>query len=232
MFHATFHNEGIVRSDDITLDPRYGRNPPYKGMPEGHLPVRSYLAVPVASRSGEVLGGLFFGHSQPNKFNLHHEQLLVGVAAQAAIAIDNARLFEAAQVSEERFRAAVRAVHGVMWTNNAQGEMTGQQPGWALLTGQTYEQYVGYGWSQAVHPEDAEPTLQAWQEAVREKKAFQFEHRLKCANGEYRLFSIRAIPTISPTNQITEWVGVHTDITGSRKTEAALRKPWSVWTSR
>lgn len=55
LFGPTFRGESIVRSDDILKDPRYGRNPPYQGMPQGHLPVRSYLAVPVISRSGEVL---------------------------------------------------------------------------------------------------------------------------------------------------------------------------------
>jgi hypothetical protein len=66
VFAPTFNGEGIVRSHDITRDPRYGHNAPQKGMPEGHLPVRSYLAVPVKSRSGEVLGGLFFGRDLLN----------------------------------------------------------------------------------------------------------------------------------------------------------------------
>ena len=61
IFQPTFHGTDIVRSDDIRQDPRYGRNPPHHGMPKGHLPVVSYLAVPVISRSGEVIGGLFFG---------------------------------------------------------------------------------------------------------------------------------------------------------------------------
>ena len=65
--------------------------------PQGHLPVRSYLAVPVISRSGEVIGGLFFGHPKPGVFTERAERLIVGVAAQAAVAIDNARLYEAAQ---------------------------------------------------------------------------------------------------------------------------------------
>nr|MDQ3746496.1 GAF domain-containing protein [Acidobacteriota bacterium] len=97
VFDPTFRGAGTVRSDDITKDPRYGKNAPYYGMPEGHLPVRSYLAVPVMSRSGEVLGGLFFGHSRPGVFTARHEELLVGIAAQAAVAIDNARLYQAAQ---------------------------------------------------------------------------------------------------------------------------------------
>ena len=68
IFEPTFRGRGPVRSDDILNDPRYGKSAPYHGMPEGHLPVRSYLAVPVMSRSGEVLGGLFFGHASPGVF--------------------------------------------------------------------------------------------------------------------------------------------------------------------
>src|SRR6201995_610993 len=97
VFAPTFSGEGIVRSDDITKDPRYGRNAPRRGMPEGHLPVRSYLAVPVVSRTGEVLGGLFFGHSKVGVFSERAERLIVGIAAHASIAIDNARLYQAAQ---------------------------------------------------------------------------------------------------------------------------------------
>ncbi len=97
VFGPTFRNEGVIRSDDILADHRYGQNAPYAGMPPGHLPVRSYLAVPVVSRSGEVLGGLLFGHSATHRFSERHERLLVGVAAQAAIAIDNARLFGTVQ---------------------------------------------------------------------------------------------------------------------------------------
>jgi signal transduction histidine kinase len=104
VFAPTFNGEGIVRSDDILKDPRYGHNAPYYGMPEGHLPVRSYLAVPVVSRSGEVIGGLFFGHPQPGIFTARSERLVAGIASQAAIAIDNARLFQAAQqeIAERR----------------------------------------------------------------------------------------------------------------------------------
>jgi two-component sensor histidine kinase/integral membrane sensor domain MASE1 len=97
VFHPTFAGTHIVRSDDITKDPRYGRMAPHHGMPAGHLPVRSYLAVPVKSRSGEVLGGLFFGHSAPSVFDERAERIMAGIGAQAAIAIDNARLYQSAQ---------------------------------------------------------------------------------------------------------------------------------------
>ncbi|HEV2569664.1 ATP-binding protein [Sphingomonas sp.] len=107
VFAPTFKGEGVVRSDDILADPRYGKNAPHKGMPNGHLPVRSYLAVPVISRSGEVIGGLFFAHPEPGVFNDESERLLLGLAGQAAVAIDNARLFEAAQRAKQTLEQRV-----------------------------------------------------------------------------------------------------------------------------
>ncbi|MEO7273892.1 MAG: PAS domain S-box protein, partial [Vicinamibacterales bacterium] len=97
VFEPTFKGSGVVRSADITNDPRYGHNPPHHGIPEGHLPVRSYLAVPVRGRSGHVLGGLFFGHSEPDRFAEIHERLALGVASWASVALENARMYAAAQ---------------------------------------------------------------------------------------------------------------------------------------
>ena len=111
VFKPTFTGAGVVRSGNITRDPRYGTMSPHHGMPKGHLPVCSYLAVPVISRTGEVMGGLFFGHPEDNVFSERAEQLVVGVAAQAAVAMDNARSYEAAQreiASRERAEAALR----------------------------------------------------------------------------------------------------------------------------
>jgi DNA-binding response OmpR family regulator/signal transduction histidine kinase len=97
VFGPTFRGEGIVRSGDITKDPRYGHNPPHGGMPEGHLPVRSYLAAPVMGRDGSVIGGLFFGHPEPDVFTERAERLVASVAVMTAIAMEKIRLYEAAQ---------------------------------------------------------------------------------------------------------------------------------------
>jgi PAS domain S-box-containing protein len=97
IFAPTFRGEGPVLIADVKKDPRYGKNSPYYGMPEGHLPVTSYLAVPVVSRSGEVYGGLFFGHPEEGVFTERTARIVEGLAAQAAVAMDNARLFEAAK---------------------------------------------------------------------------------------------------------------------------------------
>ncbi|WP_207536323.1 ATP-binding protein [Desertivirga arenae] len=94
VFHPTFAGDGVVRVADITKDPRYGKNAPNNGMPKGHLPVVSYLAVPVISKSGKVIGGLFLGHKDADVFTAEHENLVLGLASQAAIALDNAKLYE------------------------------------------------------------------------------------------------------------------------------------------
>jgi signal transduction histidine kinase/CheY-like chemotaxis protein len=108
VFAPTFRGDGTMLSEDITLDPRYGKNEPYNGMPAGHLPVKSYLAVPVTSRSGEVLGGLFFGHEEKSVFSERHARIVEGLASQASIAMDNARLFEAIRLEHEKAEETAR----------------------------------------------------------------------------------------------------------------------------
>src|SRR3569623_538404 len=77
---------------------------PNHGMPKGHLPVTSYLAVPVLSRSGEVLGGLFFGHSLPARFTEQHERDTRSLAATAALTLDNAKLYRTTRDAQEKQR--------------------------------------------------------------------------------------------------------------------------------
>ncbi len=108
LFGPIFRGEGIIRVADVTTDPRYGQNPPHRGMPRGHLPVRAYLAMPVISRSGEVLGGLFFGHAEAGIFTETDERTIAGLAGQAAVAMDNARLFDAVQRARETAEIASR----------------------------------------------------------------------------------------------------------------------------
>jgi signal transduction histidine kinase/ActR/RegA family two-component response regulator len=97
LFEITFRGYGTVRIDDLLEDARYGRTPPHQALPLGHLPVRSYLAVPVISYASEVLGGLFFGHPNPRVFTERAERIAKGLAAQGGIALDNARLYQQAR---------------------------------------------------------------------------------------------------------------------------------------
>jgi PAS domain S-box-containing protein len=103
LFGAMLRGEAPIRCADLLNDACYGTPASAGGLPEGSLSVRSCLAVPVRSGTGEVSGGLFLGHAEPSIFTDRSERLIVGVAAQAGIAIDNARLYEAAQrAAEER----------------------------------------------------------------------------------------------------------------------------------
>jgi PAS domain S-box-containing protein len=104
VFSPTFRGEGVVRSDNIRADPRYGKNVPFSGMPPGHLPVCSYLAVPVKTHTGEVIGGLFLGHPECGVFTERAERLTLGLASQASIAMSNAGLFRALRDREGQLK--------------------------------------------------------------------------------------------------------------------------------
>lgn len=129
---------------------------------------------------------------------------------------------EALKQSEQRFRAAVGAV-GVMWTSDAQGDMRGEQPGWAQITGQSPAEYAGLGWLRALHPDDVAGTLTAWQDAVAGKLDFVFEHRVRGQDGQWRRYAVRAVPVLGADGAVREWVGVHIDVTQARKTAEALQ---------
>jgi PAS domain S-box-containing protein len=103
LFNTTLMNHGIVRHDDVTKQP-HDANGPHYWIPMRHLHVRSYLAAPVTSISGEVIGGLFFGHPEPGIFTEESEILIEGIATQAAVAIANARLFEQKKDTENKLR--------------------------------------------------------------------------------------------------------------------------------
>lgn len=127
-------------------------------------------------------------------------------------------------ISNNRFRTAMDAVHGVLWTNSADGQMVGEQPGWSKLTGQSFDEYRGFGWANAVHPDDQDASVSAWNGSVASKSMFVHEHRVRRHDGAWRQFAIRALPIIGSKGDIVEWVGVHTDISHQRAAEASLRE--------
>src|SRR6185369_1273730 len=96
-FIASLKNHGILRIPDVQQDGRYDSGSPFYDIPKELLPLKSYLAVPVMSRSGEIVGGLFLGHSTPEFFTERDELTATGLSAQAAVAMDNARLYETAK---------------------------------------------------------------------------------------------------------------------------------------
>ncbi len=168
VFGPTFDGQGIVRSDDITQDPRYGRNAPHQGMPHGHLPVRSYLAVPVISRSGTILGGLFFGHSRAAVFTAAAERVIVGIAAQASVAVDNARLLQAVQFSEQRFRALIEHCSDAITVTDAQQRLIYASPAVAQIEGSRADGMGDPHSESHTHPDDLPQVHRTMQNALAE----------------------------------------------------------------
>ena len=171
VFEPTFRGVATVRSDDIRKDPRYGKAGPHYGMPSGHLPVVSYLAVPVVSRSGEVHGGLFFGHEKPGMFAADSEELATGIAAHAAVAIDNARLYQAAQTEildrrkaqfiAQRLASIVESSDDAIISKDLNGYISTWNRGAERLFGYTAEEAIGKPVAILIPPErhDEEPFI-------------------------------------------------------------------------
>ncbi|XXF78036.1 PAS domain-containing protein [Myxococcaceae bacterium GXIMD 01537] len=122
--------------------------------------------------------------------------------------------------SEERFRSLVTATSDILWDTPPQGEFVSDQPGWRAFTGQSRERLLGWGWLEAVHPEDREATVRAWQDAVSGRKPLHCEHRLRRHDGVYRHMLVRAVPVLEADGTVREWVGLHRDITAQREDEA------------
>jgi PAS domain S-box-containing protein len=223
-FAPTFRGQGTVRLDDVTKDERYGKNPPYHGMPKGHLPVRSYLAVPVISRSGEVIGGLFFGHGQPGIFTERAERIAEGIAAQAAIGIDNARLYERIADSEEQFRTLANSIPQMAWMADASGAIVWFNQRWYDHTGSSFDDMKGWGWQKMLHPDYLASAMKRYREVLESGQPWEDTFPLRKGDGTYRWFLSRAFPIRDSQGKIARWFGTHTDINQQREAEDFLRQ--------
>ena len=221
IFAPTFAGSGIVRSPNILKDPRYGKNAPYNGMPKGHLPVVSYLAVPVTSHSGAVLGGLFFGHAAEDVFGETEEKVAEALAGHAGVAIDNVRLYErlesdraALRKEERRYRSLVVATPNrqAITVMNPEGLLVHDSPSWREITGQSADEILGRGWLDVVHASHRERVAEAWNAAVAGRTMFDQEYLLQQKDGSYRWFVGKSVPVYGEDDAVEEWIGTAADI--------------------
>ncbi len=214
IFNPTFVGEGIIRLADVTQDPRFGQNVPSFGMPEGHLPVRSYLAAPVISRTGTVLGGLFFGHGEPGVFTERAERILVGIAAQAAITMDNANLIRDARAAETRFRSLFENVPNAIFVADATGHYLDANPAATTLLGYTREEFL----QRTVMDVSVSDRGAAEEyDRMRQEGAWRGEHELRHKDGTVIPTEAQATAVVLPTE--TVYLSVVRDISERRAAE-------------
>src|SRR5579884_633906 len=239
LFAPTFAGTAVVRCDDVYPHPHFGKNPPHNGMPEGHLPCRSYLAVPVMSRSREVLGGLFFAHSEIGVFTERAERVAVAIASTAAVAIDNARLFakaeqeisqrtqaeQALRASETRFRQLADSMPQMVWTARPDGTIEYYNERWYEFTGCSRNTFDTASWQPALHPEDVDKAAAAWRAAVAAGQPLNIECRLRDRNeNRWRWFNARAVPVRDEAGNIVRWFGATSDIDDQKRVQDELRR--------
>ncbi len=128
------------------------------------------------------------------------------------------------RLNEQRYRSLVEATTAIVWNTPASGEFIVPQPGWTAFTGQAFDEHRGWGWLQAVHPDDRAETGRIWSEALATRSIYKIEHRLRTPGGTYHNMMVRAVPVVSEDGSIVQWMGVHTDITVQRQAEAALHR--------
>jgi PAS domain S-box-containing protein len=126
--------------------------------------------------------------------------------------------------SEQRYRSLVRASSQLVWTCDGDGYLKHEVEDWQLFTGQTAEKVRGWGWANAVHPEDRDKTLKAWQHSMETKSIFAVDYRLRRNDGTYRVMQTRGVPVLDNTGQVMEWVGMCTDLTDQRLAEEQRRR--------
>jgi PAS domain S-box-containing protein len=131
----------------------------------------------------------------------------------------------ALRLSEERYRLLTSTLTSIVWTATPEGALITPQPEWEAYTGQSWENYQNWGWTQALHPEDRGKVLALWPQATEQRTICDFEGRMwHAASGEYHYFEAQGLPLLNPDGSIREWIGTITDIHDRQQAEAALQE--------
>jgi PAS domain S-box-containing protein len=182
------------------------------------------MAVPIRSRSGGTIGELLLSHPGAAVFTKDSEELALGLVAQVAIALQNARLYGEIRTSREHYRHLVEVLPQLVWTSDVNGRFDSLSPQWEAYTGSDRASHLGWGWLEAVHPDDRERTADSWRNAVETRVSVDCEFRLRAEDGSYRWFKMRALPVVEEADESDRWIGTCTDIEDQKAGELALRE--------
>ncbi|MDB5106168.1 MAG: hybrid sensor histidine kinase/response regulator [Fibrobacteres bacterium] len=234
LFAHTFEGKGPQRFDDVTKRPEYGKSAPHHGMPKGHLAVRSYMSVPVISRTGEVLGGLFYGHPEPGIFTETSERLLVNLASQAAVAIDNSKLYAKLHEDLAKRRKAEAAAQKFAAIVNSSGDAIISKDVNAIITSwnKSAERIFGYKEDEAIGrpitiliPDnhiDEEPRI--LERILRGETISHYETVRRRKDGSIINISLTVSPIFDEDGKIIGASKIARDVTDLKETEEQLRQ--------
>ena len=126
--------------------------------------------------------------------------------------------------TELRSRTLVEDIAQATWETDAAGSVQVDSPSWRAYTGQSLEEWLGYGWLDAIHPEDRSRAETQWREAVAVNRNVNAEFRLKAPGGHWRWTNVRAAPLRCDNGTIQKWIGMNIDIEARKAVEAALNE--------
>jgi PAS domain S-box-containing protein len=123
------------------------------------------------------------------------------------------RVEAALRQSEARFRVLVPASSMAVWLSEDYGRRHVDSPSWRDLTGQTLEEYLGWGFRAAIHGDDLPHLMDAWNAAVAEGTMMECEYRLRTSDERWMWIHARAVPVAEASGTRREWLGMNVDVT-------------------
>ncbi|MEP6969115.1 MAG: PAS domain S-box protein [Betaproteobacteria bacterium] len=126
--------------------------------------------------------------------------------------------------SETEFRTLAEAMPQIVWVARADGRNVYFSRQWTVYTGLSAEAGRDHGWSRPFHPEDQQRALDAWQRATAAASTYSVECRLRRADGEYRWWLLRGVPSLDGDGQIVKWFGTYTDVHDMKVAELDLSR--------
>jgi PAS domain S-box-containing protein len=216
LIEAACRGAGVVRCDDIRTDARYGANAPHHGTPGRHIPVVSFLAVPVVSQSGEVHGGLLFGHEQPGIFTPEAEDVVAGIAGQTAIAIDNARLYR----TERQLSAIVEASDDAIVSKDLNGVINSWNRGAERVFGYTAGEVIGKPVTILIPADRQDEELEILDRIRRGQRVQHYETVRRRKDGALIDISLSVSPVRDRSGRVIGASKIARDITQSRQAQA------------
>ncbi len=175
--------------------------------------IRACWSIPIHSPEREVVGALTMYFRRPQTPTPAEHSLLYQTAQLAGLVIDRARKNQRLRESEQRYRSVVMASSSIVWSMNSGGEFVTPQVSWQRYTGQSWDQYYGWGWAVMIHPDDRQFFEQEWRRNLSSPAFFQIECRIwNAASLAFHHTEFRAIPIFHDDGTVREWIGTTTDI--------------------